>query len=157
MAVTELSLPETALANLAKSLIDNIAKGDVILLQGELGAGKTALARVIIQQLCHVKIVPSPSFSLVQYYITMADKTNLLHVDFYRLSDSQESDALDVFADNQAIILIEWPERGMIPSQISAQDRIWQITIKDNADATMRDYIITTPARVRNWEFGRRS
>ncbi|MCH9852177.1 MAG: tRNA (adenosine(37)-N6)-threonylcarbamoyltransferase complex ATPase subunit type 1 TsaE [Alphaproteobacteria bacterium] len=155
MAVTELSLPETALANLAKSLIDNIEQGDVILLQGELGVGKTALARQIIRQLCNVSIVPSPSFSLVQYYITIKDKINLLHVDFYRLSDSQESDALDIFADNQAIILIEWPERGMIPSQMSAQDRIWQIAIKDNADAMMRDYIITTPERVRDLEFDR--
>ncbi len=156
MAVTELSLPETALANLATSLIENIEKGDVILLQGELGVGKTALARKIIQQLCDVKIVPSPSFSLVQYYITIKDKINLLHVDFYRLSHPQENEALDIFADNQAIILIEWPERGMIPSEISAQDRIWQIAIQDNADSMMRDYIITTPARVKDWEFGTR-
>ncbi len=150
-----LSLPEDALPDLASSLIAHIKNGDILLLQGELGAGKTALARFIIQQLCDVNIVPSPSFSLVQYYKTQKN-TALLHVDFYRLADPSESEALDIFADNQAIILIEWPEKGMIPEDFIAQDRIWQIAIKDNADATLRDYKITTPTRIKKWEFNAR-
>ncbi len=147
MPIKAITLPEDALTNLASSLIANIKNGDILLLQGELGAGKTALARNIIQQLCDVNIVPSPSFSLVQYYITANNKTPLLHVDFYRLANPEESEALDIFADSQAIILIEWAEKGIIPEDISAQDRIWQIAIQDNADALLRDYKITTPCK----------
>lgn len=85
--------------------------GDTILLQGPIGAGKTHLARALIQaRLGRAEDVPSPSFTLVQTYV--ADDVEIWHADLYRLShpdDVRELGLVDVFA--AAICLIEWPDR----------------------------------------------
>ena len=86
--------------------------GDVIALSGVLGAGKSALARAIIQAIDPTEDdVPSPTFTLVQHY-ALADGTPLLHLDLYRIDNAQDAMALgldDAFID--AVCLIEWPDR----------------------------------------------
>ena len=86
--------------------------GDVIALSGALGAGKSELARAIIQAIDPTEDdVPSPTFTLVQHY-ALADGTPLWHLDLYRIEDAQDAMALgldDAFVD--AVCLIEWPER----------------------------------------------
>ncbi len=93
--------------------IYSIAKvGTAITLSGEIGVGKTTLARSII----HAAIgdeeeVPSPTFTLVQTYETLSG-VNIWHFDLYRLvtpEDSLELGIEDAFADG--ISLVEWPER----------------------------------------------
>lgn len=102
---------DEATAALGARLAARLRPGDLVVLEGGLGAGKTALARAIIRTLVgDAKLdVPSPSFALVQPYET----TNgpLLHADLYRLRNAREMDELGLFDDARAIVLIEWPER----------------------------------------------
>ena len=93
-------------------LATHLKAGDVIALSGALGAGKSALARAIIQAIDPTEDdVPSPTFTLVQHY-ALSDGTPLWHLDLYRIDDAQEAMALgldDAFVE--AVCLIEWPDR----------------------------------------------
>ena len=93
-------------------LAAQLKAGDVIALNGALGAGKSALARAIIQAIDPTEDnVPSPTFTLVQHY-ALVDGTPLWHLDLYRIEDAQDALALgldDAFVD--AVCLIEWPDR----------------------------------------------
>lgn len=88
--------------------------GDCILLHGELGAGKTALARGFVRSVtADAKLeVPSPSFVLVHEYPTSDNNMNIYHMDLWRLKDAGARPLLD-FEDvfRRHISLIEWPER----------------------------------------------
>jgi tRNA threonylcarbamoyladenosine biosynthesis protein TsaE len=85
--------------------------GDVILLDGPIGAGKSCLARAFIRaRLGQEEDVPSPTFTLVQVY--EADGVEIWHADLYRLTHPDEVWELgldDAFAS--AICLVEWPDR----------------------------------------------
>lgn len=90
-----------------------LAPGDLVLLSGDLGAGKTSLARAIVRTLLADPglDVPSPSFALVQPYETAAG-VPVLHADLYRLTDPREIDELGLLDTPDAIVLVEWPERA---------------------------------------------
>lgn len=102
----------TDTTQLAQRLARFIEPGDTLLLQGDLGAGKSHFARSFIQALgTKQSHIPSPTFTLVQAY----DDTRLplIHADLYRLKDASELDDLDLhdhFA--HGVCLIEWPERA---------------------------------------------
>ena len=88
--------------------------GDVILLQGPIGSGKTFFARnFIVESLRAHQLsdeVPSPSFSLIQVYDTIEPK--IYHVDLYRLSLRSEVEELGLNTFyGESITLIEWPDR----------------------------------------------
>lgn len=102
---------EEATAQLARALAPVLRPGDVLLLSGGIGAGKTHFARNLIQALLKVpEDVPSPTFTLVQEYDTSAGP--LWHTDLYRLSDSGEIEELGLGeAFETAICLVEWPDR----------------------------------------------
>lgn len=91
--------------------------GWLVVLEGDLGAGKTAFARGFIQAKCgHKTDVPSPSFTLVQPYETAVPP--IYHADFYRLSAAQEIDELGIVdALDTHCCLVEWAERaeGLLP------------------------------------------
>lgn len=105
-----LPLPERTTA-LGQCMAFALRPGDVVLLKGTLGAGKSHLARAIIQaRLGYAEEVPSPTFTLVQCY--EAGDTEIWHADLYRLSHPDEVIELgleDAFLT--AIVLVEWPER----------------------------------------------
>jgi tRNA threonylcarbamoyl adenosine modification protein YjeE len=103
---------DAATARLGEKLAPSLAPGDLVLLEGGLGAGKTALARAIIRTLLGDPAleVPSPSFSLVQPY--EGNGVNVLHADLYRLADESEIGELGLFDQPEAIVLVEWPERA---------------------------------------------
>ncbi|MEO5337074.1 MAG: tRNA (adenosine(37)-N6)-threonylcarbamoyltransferase complex ATPase subunit type 1 TsaE [Magnetospirillum sp. WYHS-4] len=102
---------EEATRRLGRRLAGVCRPGDVFALAGDLGCGKTVLARAFIAA-CegHDEEVPSPTFTLVQTYET--GRGSLYHFDLYRLErpdDAYELDIEEAFAE--AISLIEWPER----------------------------------------------
>lgn len=98
-------------ARLARGIGQRLLPGDVILLDGPIGAGKTHFARALIQSLLIVpEHVPSPTFTLVQVYDTT--RGALWHADLYRLQHPSEAKELGLSeAFGTAICLIEWPDR----------------------------------------------
>ena len=100
-----------ATTDFAIKLGARLETGDVILLNGGLGAGKTHFARSLIQSRLPVaEDVPSPTFTLVQTY--QADGVEIWHSDLYRLGDPDEVFELGLIdAFETAICLIEWPDR----------------------------------------------
>jgi tRNA threonylcarbamoyl adenosine modification protein YjeE len=113
MTQTALTLADDdATAALGRQLAALLRPGDLVLLQGDLGAGKTALARSIVRTLVgDIRLdVPSPSFALVQPY--EANGHPILHADLYRLTDPREVDELGLFDRADAIVLVEWAERS---------------------------------------------
>lgn len=102
--------PEATTA-FALKLAPLLHNGDVILLQGGIGAGKTHFARSLIQHLMlEPEDVPSPTFTLVQVYD--GAEGEIWHSDLYRLSDPDEAVELGLEeAFENAICLVEWPDR----------------------------------------------
>lgn len=108
-----LTADEHSSAALARMLAGAARAGDVILLEGPVGAGKTHMARAFIQarQGDAAEDVPSPTFTLVQTYDDPMG-SQILHADLYRLTDPSELDELGLDeALDEAICLIEWPDR----------------------------------------------
>lgn len=101
---------DAATAAIGTALANVLAPGDVIALDGDLGTGKTALARAIIRARLgdpdHE--VPSPTFAIIQPY------PGITHADLYRLADESEIFELGLFDDEDAILLVEWPQRAPI-------------------------------------------
>lgn len=102
----------------ARKLAPFLNCGDVILLHGNVGAGKTLFARTLIQtRLGRVEDVPSPTFTLVQTYST--EDAEIWHADLYRLTSTLEIEELGLSeAFETEICLVEWPEKlgNLIPN-----------------------------------------
>lgn len=102
-------------AEFAAALSTRLERGDVLLLSGHIGAGKTHFARSLIQSRLQrngdpIEDVPSPTFTLVQTYHTGGDE--IWHADLYRLTHPDEVDELGLIdAFETAICLVEWPDR----------------------------------------------
>lgn len=102
---------EDATARLAQRIAPHLTTGDVLLLEGPIGAGKSAFARAVIRaRLGRQEEVPSPTFTLVQTYEDQAG--DIWHCDLYRLTHPDEAFELGLEeAFETAICLIEWPDR----------------------------------------------
>jgi tRNA threonylcarbamoyl adenosine modification protein YjeE len=102
---------EAATVALGAGIARWLKVGDAVLLEGELGAGKTALARAILRALGVAEYVPSPSFTLVQAYETPG--LTVRHFDLYRITAASELNELGIDdALAYGAVLIEWPERA---------------------------------------------
>lgn len=112
VAALVLDLPDPeATETLGRKLALLARPGDVFLLEGPIGAGKSCLARAFIRaRLGREEEVPSPSFTLVQVY--EADGVEIWHADLYRLTHPDEVWELGLDdAFTAAICLVEWPDR----------------------------------------------
>ena len=88
-----------------------VKPGDVVALEGGLGAGKTTLSRTILAALGHEGEVPSPTFTIIESYDTLIPP--VVHADFYRLDTPAEADelGLDDYREG-AVLLAEWPGKA---------------------------------------------
>lgn len=83
----------------------------VVHLVGDLGAGKSTLARALLRSLGVTGAIRSPTYTLVERY-PLADGGEAWHLDLYRIADAGELEYLGLDADDVVLWLVEWPERG---------------------------------------------
>ncbi|MFD1611350.1 tRNA (adenosine(37)-N6)-threonylcarbamoyltransferase complex ATPase subunit type 1 TsaE [Sphingomonas tabacisoli] len=103
---------EAATLALGAKLAAQAGAGDVITLSGDLGAGKTTLARGVLAALGLEGEAPSPTFAIVQTYALPETRMPVAHIDLYRVEDAGEAEELgldDLRFDH--LLLVEWPER----------------------------------------------
>lgn len=99
-----------------EAFASQVKSGDIICLYGELGAGKTTFVRGFVRGLGFEDRVMSPTFTIIRTYHKNGDRElRCYHIDLYRIEDGksnvQSLGIEDIFADKNAIVLIEWPER----------------------------------------------
>ncbi len=105
-------LDETATLALGSRIATILEPGDAIGLSGDLGAGKTTLARGILDALGLAGEAPSPTFAIVQPYEPPETAIPVWHVDLYRLKSLDEARELGLDeARRDVAMLIEWPDR----------------------------------------------
>ena len=104
---------EAATIALGRELLDAMPDdlaGWTLLLSGELGAGKSTLARALIRAAGHTGPVPSPTYTLVEPY--NLPRGNIYHVDLYRVSDEEELRYLGWNELDDGCRIVEWPDRA---------------------------------------------
>lgn len=109
-----LTLPDpAATAAMAERLVRRLpanAAGWTILLQGELGAGKSTFARAMLRALGYTGTVPSPTYTLVEPY--ELSEYSVYHIDLYRIASGSELEYLGWSELQEGLRLVEWPERA---------------------------------------------
>jgi tRNA threonylcarbamoyladenosine biosynthesis protein TsaE len=125
---------------LGRKIAGELKAPALVLLSGDLGAGKTTLTKGIASGLRAAKEedVTSPTFTLVHKY---EGDSRVYHVDLYRIGDAHDFETLgleDVFAEN-AIVLIEWPERMALRTEWP----IWRIQLEHVDESTRRLKIVS--------------
>ena len=109
MSTKELNLTE--LKSWCRELAHCFAEKQVVLLSGDLGAGKTQWVQFIVEALGGEES-SSPTFSVINEYSTSRGLAH--HIDLYRLEDQEELDSVgfwDLFSQEKGLIMIEWSER----------------------------------------------
>lgn len=103
---------EHALADFSAKLIVQLKAGDLIFLNGDLGAGKTTLTRACLRALGYQGVVKSPTYAMVESY--SFDNRLLHHFDLYRVRSEEELYAIGIedYFSSEAICMIEWPANG---------------------------------------------
>ena len=143
--IASASAEETEAAG--REFADRLRTGDVVLLEGDLAAGKTTFVRGLLRGLSgNAEAVSSPSFVLVQTYDCSARGISTLHhVDLYRLgeniADLREVGLEDVLSDDAAVVAVEWP-KNTLATWIPPDARVWRIAITSEEDDSRQIVII---------------
>lgn len=123
----------------AQKIIQFAGEERILVLNGTMGAGKTTLSKAICKELEVLDNVQSPTFSIVNEYLTLNDEV-IYHFDFYRLEHPEEALAIGIeeYFDSGNLCLIEWPQKigNLLPEQHLAID------IKDLGE-NKRELILT--------------
>jgi tRNA threonylcarbamoyladenosine biosynthesis protein TsaE len=122
-------------AALGGRLADELEPGDVVLVSGDLGAGKTTLIRGACRALGVTEPVTSPTFTIGQRY---AGRVPVSHLDLYRLADigSEDPALLADYIEPGAIAFVEWPEVGGAEPTLAATGRVLTIEIRHAGEDT---------------------
>jgi len=122
---------ESEMIGAGAKLAAGLDAGDVIALNGQLGAGKTHFSKGIVAGLGANDEVTSPTFSLVQEYL--GGRLPVFHFDFYRLNDVSELLRLgwDEYLDEDGVLLVEWADK--FPDVLPDGTRWFDLTIADDA------------------------
>ena len=132
-----------ATENAGLAFSPRLQPADVVLLEGELAAGKTTFVRGLVDGLGgDPDLVSSPTFVLLQSYdCGVGEITVLHHVDLYRLAeniaDLREIGLEETLSDPTAVIAVEWP-KDTLATWIPANARVWRIAIKTGDDDSRR-------------------
>ena len=104
---------EAATVDVGAKIGAGLTAGNVVFLEGELGAAKTTFTRGVLRARGHTGAVKSPTYTLCEPY-DLGDTDLVCHLDLYRLSDPEELEFLGFrdYLASGAIVLIEWPSRG---------------------------------------------
>lgn len=130
MPLTVITQSEDETTAAGRSLATRLRAGDVVLLYGNLGAGKTAFVRGLAEGLgIDPQEVSSPTFTIVQHY--GGGRVPLLHVDLYRLEPKEVDDLGLEELGEDSVVAIEWAER--LPRTPEAA---FSVTLTQTADAT---------------------
>lgn len=92
----------------ADVLVKNLKSGDLILLNGDLGAGKTTLTQFIGKALGVKRTINSPTFNIIKSY--KGNELKLHHMDCYRLEDHKEDLGFEEYFEDHAVTVIEWSQ-----------------------------------------------
>ena len=136
---------------IGRTLASRLAAGDVVLLEGDLGAGKTTLIRGLADGLDgDPGEVSSPSFVIIQTYRCGAPGiARLHHVDLYRLAertaDLRELGIEDVLSDPDAVAAVEWP-KAALATWVPADARLWRVTMTMGEGET-REIVVVPPSQ----------
>lgn len=129
---------EAGMVELGRWLAGQLTGGDVVYLEGDLGVGKTTLARAVISAMGFAGNVKSPSYGLIESYPSVSGQ--VAHLDLYRLGQAQEIGdlGLEDYLGPDWVMLIEWPERGCgsLPSPswtIRIEDALQHVALKPGA------------------------
>ncbi|HFE37006.1 MAG TPA: tRNA (adenosine(37)-N6)-threonylcarbamoyltransferase complex ATPase subunit type 1 TsaE [Gammaproteobacteria bacterium] len=113
MGIFQLTIAtEEEMRHMGRHLAELISAGNVIYLHGELGVGKTTLARGILRALGYKGAVKSPTYALVETY--HLKEFHLYHFDLYRLVEAEELEYMGMrdYFQSSAVCLVEWAENG---------------------------------------------
>ena len=130
MIGTHLSSSPENTSTLARRLASCLQPGDVLLLSGDLGAGKTCFVQGLAEGLGCAGNVTSPTFSLIQIY---EGTTPLVHADLYRLEDAAEAQRIGLqdYLEAPWICAVEWSERAQSFWPADA----WRVTLESQEEA----------------------
>lgn len=122
---------DSEMVTMGKKIAAELKGGDVVLLYGELGAGKTTLTRGMAEYFGIKKTITSPTFTLMNVYRVESKKykvKRLAHIDTYRLENEKqliEIGAEDYIGDPETVCVIEWPEKASGLLNGNRVKRVW--------------------------------